>query len=87
MGVKSVCRESSDRKNWDKIFKNLVKWLQTKQDAIESLLKDRKSLEDKLKTKHENWISDVRNYEEQLSLVIFPPLLLSLKFIVLGKKS
>ncbi|CAN6909054.1 unnamed protein product [Brassica oleracea] len=69
MGVKSVCRESSDRKNWDKIFKNLVKWLQTKQDAIESLLKDRKSLEDKLKTKHENWISDVRNYEEQLSLM------------------
>ncbi|KAF3594835.1 hypothetical protein DY000_02023928 [Brassica cretica] len=69
MGVKSVCRESSDRKKWDKIFKNLVKWLQTKQDAIESLLKDRKSLEDKLKTKHENWISDVRNYEEQLSLM------------------
>ncbi|CAN7127827.1 unnamed protein product [Brassica rapa subsp. narinosa] len=69
MGVKSVSRESSDRKNWDKIFKNLVKWLQMKQDQIESLLKDRKSIEDKLKTKHENWISDVRNYEEQLSLM------------------
>ncbi|CAF2163066.1 BnaAnng14780D [Brassica napus] len=69
MGVKSVSRESSDRKNWDKIFKNLVKWLQMKQDQIESLLKDRKSIEDKLKTKHQNWISDVRNYEEQLSLM------------------
>lgn len=67
--MKSVSRESSDRKSWDNIFKSLVKILQTKQDHIESLLKDRKTLEDKIKTKHENWISDVRNYDQQLSLM------------------
>ncbi|CAH8391074.1 unnamed protein product [Eruca vesicaria subsp. sativa] len=69
MGVKSVSRESSDRKSWDKIFNNLVRILQTKHEEIQSLLEDRKSIEDKLKTKHENWIFDVRNYEEQLSLM------------------
>ncbi|KAJ0237518.1 Cytomatrix protein-like protein [Hirschfeldia incana] len=70
MGVRSVSRESSsDRKSWDKIFKTLVKILQTKQDEIESLLKDRNSLEDKIKTKHENWISDVRDYGQQVSLM------------------
>lgn len=67
--MKSVSRESSDRKSWDNIFKSLVKILQTKQDHIESLLKDRKTLEDKIKTKHESWISDVRNYDQQLSLM------------------
>ncbi|CAA7031726.1 unnamed protein product [Microthlaspi erraticum] len=66
MVAKSV---SSDRESWDKIFKTLVKILQTKQDEVESLLKDRKIIEDKLKTKHQNWISDVRDYEEQLSLM------------------
>lgn len=70
MGVKSV---SSDRESWDKIFETLVKILHTKQDEVESLLKDRKIIEDRLKTEHQNWISDVRDYEEQLSLVKFPP--------------
>ncbi|CAH8357287.1 unnamed protein product [Eruca vesicaria subsp. sativa] len=61
--------ESSDRESWDKLFKTLVKILQTKQDDVESLLKDRKLLEDKFKSQQENWISDVRNFEEQLSLM------------------
>ncbi|KAG2321205.1 hypothetical protein Bca52824_014418 [Brassica carinata] len=69
MGVKSVSRESSERKSWDTYFKTLVDILQSKQEEIDSLLKERKSIEDKLKTKHENWISDVRNYEKQLSLM------------------
>ncbi|KFK44123.1 hypothetical protein AALP_AA1G218400 [Arabis alpina] len=66
MGVKSV---SSDRRNWDKIFKSLVMILQTKQDQLESLVKDRKMIEDRFKKQHENWVSDVRNYEDQLSLI------------------
>ncbi|CAH2036764.1 unnamed protein product [Thlaspi arvense] len=69
MGVKSVSGNSSDRESWDKVFKTLVKILQSKQEQVESLLKDRKIIEDKIKAKHDNWISDVRNYEEQLSLV------------------
>ncbi|XP_013737937.2 uncharacterized protein LOC106440750 [Brassica napus] len=68
MGKKSS-GDSTDRKSWDKLFKTLVKILQTKQDEVESLLKDRKVLEDKLKSQHENWISDARNHEEQLSLM------------------
>ncbi|ESQ34798.1 hypothetical protein EUTSA_v10008122mg [Eutrema salsugineum] len=69
MGVKSVTGDSSDRESWGNIFKTLVKILQTKQDQIESLLKDRKIIEDTLKTKHDKWISDARNYEERLSLM------------------
>ncbi|KAF8112419.1 hypothetical protein N665_0064s0051 [Sinapis alba] len=69
MVMKSGCGESSDRESWDKLFKTLVKILQTKQDEVESLLKDRKLLEDKLKSQRENWISDVCNYEERFSLM------------------
>ncbi|KAG7597656.1 hypothetical protein ISN44_As06g019940 [Arabidopsis suecica] len=70
MGVKLVSGDSSERENWETIFKSLVKILQTKQDQLESLLKDRKILESEIKTKHENWISDVQNYEEQLALMM-----------------
>lgn len=76
MGKKSRSGDSTDRKSWDKLFKTLVKILQTKQDEVESLLKDRKVLEDKLKSQNENWISDARNHDEQLSLVKINPLLL-----------
>ncbi|CAN8292327.1 unnamed protein product [Cochlearia groenlandica] len=69
MSTKSVSRDSSDKQSWDKIFKALVKILQTKQEQVESLLQDRKVIENCLKTSHENWISDVRNYNEQLSLM------------------
>nr|VDD56397.1 unnamed protein product [Brassica oleracea] len=69
MGKKSRSGDSTDRKSWDKVFKTLVKILQTKQDEVESLLKDRKVLEDKLKSQNENWISDARNHDEQLSLM------------------
>lgn len=83
MSVKSMSRDSSERENWDVIFKSLVKILQKKQDQLEALLKDRKIIENSLKTKHENWVSDVRYYEDQLSLVK-TPLLDSLIPIKLG---
>ncbi|KAF3494198.1 hypothetical protein DY000_02055174 [Brassica cretica] len=69
MGKKSRSGDCTDRKSWDKLFKTLVKILQTKQDEVESLLKDRKVLEDKLKSQNEYWISDARNHDEQLSLM------------------
>ncbi|KAG7646943.1 hypothetical protein AtNW77_Chr1g0022261 [Arabidopsis thaliana] len=70
MVVKSVSGDSSERENWETIFKSLVKILQTKQDQLESLLKDKKILESEIKTNNENWLSDVRNYEDQLSLMM-----------------
>ncbi|KAL1199229.1 hypothetical protein V5N11_005221 [Cardamine amara subsp. amara] len=69
MFVKSVSGDSSERENWDVIFKSLVKILQKKQDQLEALLKDRKIIETSIKTKHDNWLSDVRYYEDQLSLM------------------
>lgn len=75
--MKSVSRDSTDRKNWDKIFKSLVMILKTKQDQLESLVKDRKMIEDRIKNQHENWVTDVRNYEDQLSLVKKNPFLIS----------
>lgn len=72
MGVKSVSGDFSERQNWDIIFKSLVKILQTKQEQLEALLKDRKIIESSIKSKQENWLSGVRNYENQLSLVKTP---------------
>ncbi|XP_010498427.1 PREDICTED: uncharacterized protein LOC104776114 [Camelina sativa] len=69
MEVKSVSGESSERENWDIIFKSLVKIIQTKQDQVEALLKDMKMIESSIKTKCENWLIDVRNYEDRLSLM------------------
>ncbi|XP_010536391.1 PREDICTED: tropomyosin-like [Tarenaya hassleriana] len=69
MGVKKGSRDSSEREKWDKIFKGLVKILRTKQDQLETLLKDRKILVDRINTQHDRWNSDVRLFEDHISMI------------------
>ncbi|XP_057973151.1 spindle pole body component 110 [Malania oleifera] len=67
MGAKEGSRVSSDREKWEKIFNALVEMARTQQTQIESLVKDRKILEDRIKTQNERWVSDVRFFEDQIS--------------------
>ncbi|XP_010533831.1 PREDICTED: uncharacterized protein LOC104809508 isoform X2 [Tarenaya hassleriana] len=69
MGMKTGCRDLSDREKWDKIFQGLAKILRTKQDQLESLVKDRKILVDRIKTQNDRWVSDVRLYEDHISMM------------------
>ena len=58
---------TSDREKWDKVFGGLVKLLKSQQEQLETLLKERHFLEDRIKTQHERWVSDIRLYEDHIS--------------------
>ncbi|XP_052203500.1 uncharacterized protein LOC127808864 [Diospyros lotus] len=60
-------KSSSDRQKWKKIFNALVHMLQTQQTQLESLAKERKLLEDRIKLQHERWISDVNLCKDHVS--------------------
>ena len=60
---------SSDREKWDKVFGGLVNLLKTQQEQLETLLKERHLLEDRIKTQHERWFSDIRLYEAHIAQV------------------
>lgn len=70
MGANKYSEISSYRKKWDKIFNGLVHMLQTQQAQIETLAKERKLLEDRIRVQHERWTSDVNLYEDRLSQVV-----------------
>ncbi|OMO87416.1 hypothetical protein CCACVL1_09059 [Corchorus capsularis] len=67
MGVKTRSQPSSERQKWDKIFDGLVKMLKSQQQQLETLAKERKILEDRIKMQYERWVSDVRLYEDHIS--------------------
>lgn len=58
---------SSDRQKWQKIFNALVHMLQTQQTQVESLAKERKLLEDRIKFQYDRWISDVHSLQDQIA--------------------
>nr|DAD22381.1 TPA_asm: hypothetical protein HUJ06_023844 [Nelumbo nucifera] len=60
-------KDSSDRLQWQKIFNAIVQMLQSQNIQLESLVKERKLLEDRIQIQHERWVSDVRLLEEQIS--------------------
>ncbi|MCL7030726.1 hypothetical protein MKW94_008936 [Papaver nudicaule] len=51
---------------WDKIFNHLVHILRTQQTQLESLVADRKFLQDRIKVQYDRFISEVRNLEDQI---------------------
>lgn len=71
MRAKTRSQVSSERQNWDKIFEGLVEMLKTQQEQLETLAKERKILEDRIKMQYERWVSDVRLYEDHISQVKF----------------
>ncbi|XP_038884859.1 uncharacterized protein LOC120075491 [Benincasa hispida] len=64
MGTIKRSKSSSERQNWEKIFSALVRMLETQQKQLETLVKERKLLEDRIRMQHNRWISDTRLYED-----------------------
>lgn len=62
---------SSDREKWKKVFNAMALMLRTQQVQLDSLAKDRKLLEDRIKLQHERWVSDVNLFQEQIYQVNF----------------
>ncbi|GLT73149.1 hypothetical protein SLA2020_450270 [Shorea laevis] len=67
MGAKKHSQDASDREKWDKIFNGLVKMLQSQQEQLQTLVEERKVLEDRLRMQQERWESDVSLYEDHIS--------------------
>ncbi len=72
MGTNKRSELSSDRQKWDKIFNGLVRMLQTQQTQLETLVKERKLLEERVRVQHERWVSDIRLYKDHIAQVIYP---------------
>ncbi|KAI3757276.1 hypothetical protein L6452_04810 [Arctium lappa] len=53
--------------SWKKIFKGLVDLIQGQQRQLESLVKERKSLEKRIQSQHDRWVSDVKLLEDHIS--------------------
>ncbi|XP_022996984.1 uncharacterized protein LOC111492049 isoform X2 [Cucurbita maxima] len=64
MGKIKRSKSSSHRQNWEKIFSALVHMLQTQQKQLETLIEERKLLEDRIRMQHDRWSSDTRLYED-----------------------
>ncbi|CAL5418451.1 unnamed protein product [Camellia sinensis] len=58
---------SSDPQQWNKVFNSLVHILETQQIQLESLSRDRKFLEDRIKLQYDRWVSDVNLFQDQIS--------------------
>ncbi|CBI19864.3 intracellular protein transport protein USO1 isoform X2 [Vitis vinifera] len=67
MAIDKDSHVSSDRQKWQKIFNALVHMLQTQQTQVESLAKERKLLEDRIKFQYDRWISDVHSLQDQIA--------------------
>lgn len=67
MAIDKDSHVSSDRQKWQKIFNALVHMLQTQQTQVESLAKERKLLEDRIKFQYDRWLSDVHSLQDQIA--------------------
>lgn len=71
MGKSDGSQASNERRNWGKIFNGLTQMLRTQQSQLETLVNERKLLEDRVKMQHERWVADIRLYEDHISQVPF----------------
>ncbi|KAI4316938.1 hypothetical protein L6164_024862 [Bauhinia variegata] len=67
MRKRKVSNVSSERRNWENIFNGLVQMLRTQQNQLQTLVKERKFLEDRIRMQHDGWASDIRVYKDQIS--------------------
>lgn len=63
----ATSKGSSDRAKWNKVFNAMVRMLRTQQTQLESLAKDRKLLEDRIKLQYNRWVSDVNLFQDQIT--------------------
>ncbi|XP_038900071.1 keratin, type II cytoskeletal I-like isoform X2 [Benincasa hispida] len=67
MGKNDTSQASIERRNWGKIFNGLTQMLRMQQNQLETLVGERKLLEDRVKMQHERWVADFRLYEDHIS--------------------
>ncbi|PWA56726.1 hypothetical protein CTI12_AA414660 [Artemisia annua] len=59
--------KAKDRESWKNIFKGLFDMIQKQQRQIESFVRERKSLEKRIKSLHERWAFDVNLLQDHIS--------------------
>lgn len=84
MGTIKRLKSSSQRQNWEKIFSALVRMLETQQKQLETLVLERKVLEDRIRMQHDRWTSDSRLYEDFICQVSVQSVIRSLFWSELG---
>lgn len=69
MGKRRVSsgEKAKDRESWRNIFKGLFGMIQKQQQQIESFVKERKSLEKRMKSLHERWAFEVNLLQDHIS--------------------
>lgn len=66
MGTKTRSQVSSQRQKWEKVFSSLVKLLKDQQGQLQTLLTERKVIEDRIKMQQETWVSDVKHLQDHI---------------------
>ncbi|TYK31489.1 putative Cytomatrix protein-related [Cucumis melo var. makuwa] len=87
MGKTDRSKASIERQNWGKIFNGLTQMLRTQQNQLETLVTERKLLEDRVKMQHERWVADIRLYEDHISQLRDELLLLDMERSLQASKS
>ncbi|XP_050215013.1 uncharacterized protein LOC126666094 isoform X2 [Mercurialis annua] len=57
------------RSQVDKLFNNLIQLLNSQQEQLQTLVEERKFLEDRIKLQHERWVSDVHLRDDHISQI------------------
>lgn len=68
---KKPAQPSSDHKKWELIFNALKQMLRKQAVQLDSLLEERKFLQERIQIQYERWNSDVRLLEDVLFQVFF----------------
>lgn len=66
MGAKKKSHVSPERRRWETTYNNLVHLLKTQQIQLETLLRERKLLERRIKTQHDRWSSLTKAAQDQI---------------------
>ncbi|CAN0872031.1 hypothetical protein LINGRAHAP2_LOCUS10013 [Linum grandiflorum] len=67
MGTANPCDAASDRAKWDAIFAGMVKLLRNQQLQLQTLLSQKKFLEDHMKKQNKTWASNFLAYQLHIS--------------------
>ncbi|KAK6939345.1 hypothetical protein RJ641_028876 [Dillenia turbinata] len=67
MGSAKRSKDSSERRNWQTVFNACVQMLRSQQKQIESLVRDRELLENRIEVQHDRWVYDSNLFQDQIS--------------------
>lgn len=73
---------TTKRSQVDNLFDSLIKLLKDQQEQLKTLVRERKFLEDRIKLQNEQFVSEIRLFEDYITQVSS---IFSLKFLLLSK--